>query len=113
MLIYNLERIYKARGIENPYAFFRSNGFSESFSAKLKRGKATGMKLSTLERVCEMLHCTPHDLLEWKPDKNSRISKDHPLQILHSKNKPPDISGLLHTVPLEKIKEIDELLKKK
>ncbi|MFC2080296.1 helix-turn-helix domain-containing protein [Bacteroidota bacterium] len=113
MLVYNLERIYKARGIEKPYAFFKSKGFSDSFAAKLNKGKVTGMKLSTLEKLCEMLNCTPHDLLEWEPDNGTVNSEAHPLQILHIENKPPDMSTLLKSVPLEKMKEIEKFIKDK
>ena len=106
MLIYNLERIFKARGIESPFSFFRSKGFSERYSAKLKKGKVTGMKLETLEKLCEILNCTPHDLLEWEPDKGSALRKDHPLSILESKNKPPDMLSFLGSVPLDRMNEI-------
>ena len=113
MLIYDIERVYKARGIESPYAFFRGNGFSESFSAKLKHGKLTGMKLESLEKLCEMLNCTPHDLLEWVPDKNSRVMKDHPLSMLESKNKPPEITAMWQSMPLEEMRKIQELIENK
>jgi DNA-binding Xre family transcriptional regulator len=111
MLVYNLERIYKARGIEKPYAFFKSKGYSDSFAAKLNKGIVTGMKLATLEKLCEMLNCTPHDLLEWEPDKESMNSDAHPLRILQSTNKPPDMSTMLKSVPLEKMKEIEKFIK--
>ena len=110
MLIYNLKRIYKARGIERPYSFFTSNGFSDSFAAKLKHGRVTGMKLETLERLCEMLNCTPNDLLEWEPDNKTKLSKDHPLRILESKNKPPDLTDMLKSMPLDKVKKLQEFL---
>ena len=113
MLIYNLERIYRARGIERPFVFLTSKGFSESLAFKLKEGKITSMKLSTLERVCEALNCTPHDLLEWTPDSSSAMIKDHPLSILESKNKPPDMSSILHSIPLEKMKEIEKMIREK
>lgn len=111
MLIYNLERIYRARGIDKPFAFFRAAGFSESYSAKLKNGMVTGMKLATLEKLCEILHCTPHDVLEWRADNGSMITKDHPLRILESKNKPPDMTTLMKTIPLDKLKEFEQLVK--
>lgn len=109
MLIYNVEKVFKARGIDKPFSFFRSRGFSEFFSSQLKQGKLKGMKLSSLEKLCEVLHCTPHDLLEWHPDKSTSISKDHPLRILDSKSK-PDIDIELKSIPLEKLQEIKEFL---
>ena len=112
MLIYNVEKVYKARGIDKPFSFFRAKGFSEFFSSQLKQGKLKGMKLSSLEKLCEVLHCTPHDLLEWVPDQGTTISKDHPLRILDSKSK-PDIDIELKSIPLEKLQEIREFLDKR
>ena len=111
MLIYNVEKVIKARGIDKPFSFFRSKGFSEFFSSQLKNGKLNGMKLSSLEKLCEVLHCTPHDLLEWEPEKGTTVSKDHPLRILESKNK-PDLNIELQSIPLDKLREIKEFLEK-
>ena len=32
----------------------------------LKTGKAKAIKISTLEKICEALDCTPGDILEYK-----------------------------------------------
>lgn len=32
----------------------------------LKTGKAKAVRFSTLEAICEALHCQPGDLLEWQ-----------------------------------------------
>ena len=34
----------------------------------LKTGKARAIRFSTLEAICEVLHCQPGDLLEFSPD---------------------------------------------
>ena len=34
----------------------------------LKTGKARAIRFSTLEAICEVLHCQPGDLLEYQPD---------------------------------------------
>ena len=33
----------------------------------LKTGKARAIRFSTLEAICEELHCQPGDLLEYRP----------------------------------------------
>ena len=33
----------------------------------LKTGKARAMRFSTLEALCEVLHCQPGELLSWEP----------------------------------------------
>ena len=110
MLIYNLERVYKARGIEKPYSFFKGHGFSDSFAAKLKKGKMSGMKLSTLEAVCILLQCTPHDLLEWKEDSKINVAPDHPIRKLESRNSKMDMTVLLRSAPLEVIEKFTAMI---
>ena len=34
----------------------------------LKTGKAKAIRFSTLEAICEALHCQPGDILEYDPD---------------------------------------------
>lgn len=34
----------------------------------LKTGKAKAIRFSTLEKLCEILQCTPGDILEYKKD---------------------------------------------
>lgn len=34
----------------------------------LKTGKARAVRFSTLEGICETLHCQPGDILEYVPD---------------------------------------------
>ena len=34
----------------------------------LKTGKAKALKLSTLDKLCQALHCQPSDLLEYQED---------------------------------------------
>ena len=36
----------------------------------LKTGKARAVRFSTLERICQELHCQPGDILEFREDEN-------------------------------------------
>jgi len=36
--------------------------------SNLKRGKARAIRFSTLELLCDALHCQPADLIEYKPE---------------------------------------------
>lgn len=37
----------------------------------LKKGKAKAIRFSTLESICETLHCQPGDILEYRHDESS------------------------------------------
>lgn len=43
-------------------------GITEANLSKLKTGNIRGVKLETLNRICEVLDCKPGDLLDHKPD---------------------------------------------
>jgi putative transcriptional regulator len=36
----------------------------------LKNGKAKAIRLSTLDRICQVLDCQPGDILEYRPDED-------------------------------------------
>jgi putative transcriptional regulator len=36
----------------------------------LKNGKAKAIRLSTLDRICQVLDCHPGDILEYRPDED-------------------------------------------
>lgn len=36
----------------------------------LKNGKAKAIRLSTLNRICQVLDCQPGDILEYRPDED-------------------------------------------
>lgn len=39
--------------------------------SKLKTGKVSAIRFSTLEAICEVLHCQPGDILEYLPDETT------------------------------------------
>lgn len=38
----------------------------------LKTGKARAIRFSTLEAICEVMHCQPGDLLEFEPNSGAK-----------------------------------------
>lgn len=40
--------------------------------SKLKTGKASAIRLETLNKICQVLDCQPGDLLEYTPDSNTK-----------------------------------------
>ena len=37
--------------------------------SKMKTGKVSGIRFSTLNAICEALQCQPGDILEYQPEK--------------------------------------------
>jgi putative transcriptional regulator len=48
----------------------RHIGITESNLSAIKSGKVKGIRFSTLEAICQYLHCQPGDILEYVPDEN-------------------------------------------
>lgn len=43
-------------------------GITEANLSLLKSGKVKGIRFETLSRICQVLGCSPGDLLEYQPD---------------------------------------------
>lgn len=43
-------------------------GLSNVNLSKMKTGKISAIRFSTLEAICEALHCQPGDILEYDPN---------------------------------------------
>ena len=43
-------------------------GVSNVNLSKMKTGRISAIRFSTLEAICEALHCQPGDILEYDPD---------------------------------------------
>ena len=54
--------------------------------------------------------CTPNDLFDWKPPKDTVIDDAHPLNSLKRVSKPKDLADMVSYIPLEKLEQIEGLL---
>ncbi len=48
-------------------------GVSNVNLSKIKTGKISAIRFSTLNAICEALNCQPGDILEYIPDKDTQI----------------------------------------
>ena len=51
-------------------------GITEANLSVLKNGKAKAVRLSTLDKLCEVLKCQPGDILEFEDNVESEIMND-------------------------------------
>jgi putative transcriptional regulator len=49
--------------------FSEKVGITQSNLSILKQGKAKAIKISTLNKICEVLDCQPADILEYKQEE--------------------------------------------
>lgn len=113
MLRYNFDRIFYIRGIERPYTFLLKAGFSDNFATRIKNNRVARLNLGDLERLCLLLHCTPDDLMEWVPDTNSDVGKEHSLAKLSRSGRLPNLVRTLYEVPPDQVEEIEKMIREK
>lgn len=105
MMYYNIEKMFKLRGVLNPVGFLRKYGLTKSIVHKIIKKETKAFKLSSLEKVCIGLNCTPNDLIEWKPDSESqKLPPEHALHRIQPKEL-KDIRTILSDVAVEKLPE--------
>jgi len=54
--------------VAEPVHAGRLGGVSNVNLSKMKTGKISAIRFSTLVAICEALHCQPGDILEYDPD---------------------------------------------
>ncbi len=110
MMQLNLQRIFKARGISQPYKFLVQNGFVPFTAHKYKNSKVEHIRLDHIEKLCVLLHCTPNDILDWAPNDLLDDHPNHPLQKIRRTEKKIEIAKMLSKMSIEKLEEIEKLL---
>jgi DNA-binding Xre family transcriptional regulator len=85
MLHIQIEMLLRARGFKPTGQLLKRWGITHTVAYKLIQGKLTTISLAHLYILCECLHCTPNDILVYKPFKNPLLPK-HPLHTLNQQH---------------------------
>lgn len=110
MLKYNLEEIFKMRGIAKPYAYMLKAGISPFAASQIATGNTKSLNLKHVELLCKVLYCLPSDLLVWIPDEGSTLPDTHPLTKLKRSNTNAEVANALKTLPLEELRKVTKLI---
>ena len=68
MIIVNLDVMMAKRKISSQELAERV-GITQANLSILKTGKGKAIRFSTLEKICEVLDCTPGDILDYSKEK--------------------------------------------
>lgn len=68
MIVLRLDRVLADRKIQSR-DLSRLVGISEVNISRIKTGKVSAIRFSTLDALCRELGCQPGDLLEYVPDE--------------------------------------------
>ena len=111
MIKYDFDRIIKARGIERPFTYLRNAGFNDHMATRIKNNRVIRLDIKHLERLCILLRCTPNDLMVWIPEKGDQIDEKHPMNVIRKSEDEVDFVHTLNSIPIGKLKEIDQLIR--
>lgn len=112
MLLFNFSRIFKARGIDKPFSYLVKLGYSDNFATRIANNRIKRLDLNDIEKLCEILQCTPNDLLEWIPESKDKNNDKHPLIPIMRSDKVVKLTQILSTVPLNKLSDIESIIMK-
>jgi DNA-binding Xre family transcriptional regulator len=115
MLRFQLNSIFKARGIQRPHTFLVKAGIASQTASRILNNDTHVFRLKHVEIICEKLNCTPNDLLVWTPKNDNPLSETHELNKLksHLANTGNQLQSMLKTMPLEQLNEIAALINEK
>ncbi len=109
MLKYNFKRLLQLRGISKPLAFLTNKGFSYSEAFNISHNKFIALKISQIEKLCNLFKCTPNDLFEWTPKTKEEDNPNHPLYSL-KRDEEESITKSLSELPIEIIQHLKKVI---
>jgi DNA-binding Xre family transcriptional regulator len=112
MLVFNPKRMLEMRGVERMFNFLCKSGFIQTTASQFLTRKIKSVKIEHIERLCRRLNCTPNDLFEWQTGANDDLPAEHALKsLIKTDTKPFNYKALLKDIPVEKLPEVENLLK--
>lgn len=72
MLYINVKEILKEKK-KTKYWLIKEMGCSYQAMSDVMNNNTKGMKFDTLEKLCEVLECTPNDILKIEKDKKETV----------------------------------------
>lgn len=113
MLKLNAKLIFAAKSIVTPNGFLRKNGFTTNTASDIVTGKVKAIRLDRLEKLCLLLNCTPHDLLEWEPDTTIGDPQKYEMSKLIKDKKVVVLSEEMRGLTLAQVEEVHRFVESK
>ncbi len=112
-LVLNIQHICAVKNIDRPFTFLRKAGFTHNTASMLANNQITSINLAHIERLCIIFNCTPNDLFDYKITQPVEQLKGNPLTAIIKNQQPVNFNELVRNLPLDKLKEIEEEIKKR
>lgn len=112
MLRLDLNRIFRVKGIGKKNSYLVSRGHSSTYASHLVNNQVVSISFAKMEDLCRDFNCTPNDLFDFVPEKDSTLPEGHALWSLRKSDKIEEVNKLLNELPMERIEELYRVLKK-
>ena len=104
MIILDIARLCKERGIKHKTATLMKAGISQGVIYKYLKGKIKNVPIDHIEKLCLLFRCQPNDLFTWVPDDKLSDYPENPMQAI--RQKPSfNLEEKLKNMTLDEIKE--------
>jgi DNA-binding Xre family transcriptional regulator len=110
MLVFNLKAVMQARQIERPYSFLVKAGISPHSANDLLHSQTRTFRLDHIEKLCEILHCEPNDLVAFIPNSTQKLQENHALNKFIQIEESFDWQETIKTLPITQLKELSKLI---
>ena len=111
MLIIDLNKLFKIRGINNKMSYLMQKGFTHSKAQSLTSGRFKTIKVKDIEKLCLTFNCTPNDLFTFIPEEANPLPADSALNAF-LRSPVPDVSSVLKDVTIQEASELLDQLQK-
>src|SRR5690606_2374836 len=105
-----INETFKLLGRKPSFQWFIKLGMSRNTAYRLLNNKSKSVKLSALFDVCELLQCTPNDLLDLPDKVFESLHPSHPLRKLKKSPTSQSPADLIKSLPFDRLQEASELL---
>ncbi len=112
-LFINVSHLCALKNIDRPFTFLRSHGFTHNTATQLVNNEIKEINLAYIEKLCIIFNCTPNDLFDYKNTQPLGDNTHNPLIALIKTQVPVNFNELVRNLPLDKLKEIEEEIRKR
>ena len=110
MITIYVKELVQLRGYNARPSELEKVGFLHSSAKEILSGKATSIKLSTLNNLCVTLNCTPNDILNYT--NTDGVPPEHALQKI-IKHRHENIQEKLSKLSVEELNKLYDLVQQK
>ncbi len=112
MIRLRIKDLCREKAIAHDYTALTKAGISKEKAMQYLDGKTNRLMLDDVETLCNLLRCTPNDLLQWSPGKKTEDYPENPLQVI--RKKPPIVlEEILKEMTVGEVREFVEMREEK